>query len=179
VGMHATESPVPTPTTRLPRPVIVGHRGAPAYRPEHTTGSYELAIAQGADLIEPDIVVSKDGVLVARHENELSQSTDIAGRPDFAYLRTTKQVGEEVCTGWFAEDLTLAELRTLHAVERLPQLRPRPGGWVGPCWAGQRARSLPARRAGCRARRRVRLCNRRGQRYLGSGGVQRPERLGR
>lgn len=131
MGMHATESPVPTPTTRLPRPVIVGHRGAPAYRPEHTTGSYELAIAQGADLIEPDVVVSKDGVLVARHENELSQSTDIASRPEFAHLRTTKQVGEEVCTGWFAEDLTLAELRTLAAVERLPELRPLNSSYDG------------------------------------------------
>ena len=131
MDMHATESPVPTPTTRLPRPVIVGHRGAPAYRPEHTTGSYELAIAQGADLVEPDIVVSKDGVLVARHENELSQSTDIASRAEFAHLRTTKQVGEEVCTGWFAEDLTLAELRTLRAVERLPELRPLNASYDG------------------------------------------------
>jgi glycerophosphoryl diester phosphodiesterase len=129
--MHATESPVPTPATRLPRPVIVGHRGAPAYRPEHTTGSYELAIAQGADLIEPDVVVSKDGALVTRHENELSQSTDIATRPEFAHLRTTKQVGEEVCTGWFAEDLTLAELRTLRAVERLPDLRPLNAAYDG------------------------------------------------
>src|SRR5919202_2431777 len=122
--MHATESPVQTPTTRLPRPVIVGHRGAPAYRPEHTEAGYELAIAQGADLIEPDVVVSKDGALAVRHENELSHSTDIASRPEFAHLRTTKEVGDRQCTGWFAEDLTLAELRTLRAVERLPQLRP-------------------------------------------------------
>jgi glycerophosphoryl diester phosphodiesterase len=111
--------------------VVVGHRGAPAYRPEHTTGSYELAIAQGADLIEPDVVVTKDGVLVARHENELSRSTDIAGRPEFAHLRTTKQVGDAVCTGWFAEDLTLAELRTLSAVERLPELRPLNASYDG------------------------------------------------
>jgi glycerophosphoryl diester phosphodiesterase len=131
VDMHATESSAPAPTARLPRPVIVGHRGAPAYRPEHTTGSYELAIAQGADLIEPDVVVSKDGVLVVRHENELSQSTDIAARPEFADRRTTKQVGEEICTGWFAEDLTLAELRTLRAVERLPQLRPLNASYDG------------------------------------------------
>jgi glycerophosphoryl diester phosphodiesterase len=104
--------------------VIVGHRGAPAYRPEHTTGSFELAIAQGADFIEPDVVVSKDGALVVRHENELSRSTDIADRAEFAHLRTTKEVGGRECTGWFAEDLTLAELRTLRAVERLPELRP-------------------------------------------------------
>src|ERR671933_560516 len=121
--MHATESPVST-ATRLPRPVIVGHRGAPAYRPEHTRASFELAIAQGADFIEPDVVVSKDGVLVVRHENELSHSTDIASHPEFAHLRTTKEVGVRECTGWFAEDLTLAELRTLSAVERLPELRP-------------------------------------------------------
>jgi glycerophosphoryl diester phosphodiesterase len=123
VDMHATESPIPT-ATRLTQPVIVGHRGAPAYRPEHTRASFELAIAQGADFIEPDVVVSKDGVLVVRHENELSHSTDIASHPEFAHLRTTKEVGDRECTGWFAEDLTLAELRTLRAVERLPQLRP-------------------------------------------------------
>ena len=122
--MHATESLAVAPATRLPRPVIVGHRGAPAYRPEHTVASYELAIAQGADFIEPDVVVSKDGALVVRHENELSHSTDIAGRAEFAHLRTTKEVGDRQCTGWFAEDLTLAELRTLRAVERLPELRP-------------------------------------------------------
>jgi glycerophosphoryl diester phosphodiesterase len=122
--MHATESLAVAPATRLPRPAIVGHRGAPAYRPEHTVASYELAIAQGADFIEPDVVVSKDGALVVRHENELSHSTDIAGRAEFAHLRTTKEVGDRQCTGWFAEDLTLAELRTLRAVERLPELRP-------------------------------------------------------
>src|SRR5919206_4871697 len=122
--MHATESPVSTLATRLPRPVIVGHRGAPAYRPEHTSAGYELAIEQGADLIEPDIVVSRDGALVVRHENELSHSTDIAGRPEFAHLRTTKVVGRRECTGWFAEDLTLAEIRTLRAVETKPELRP-------------------------------------------------------
>lgn len=124
MGMSATESPVSILATRPSRPVIVGHRGAPAYRPEHTAASYELAIAQGADLIEPDVVVSKDGALVVRHENELSRSTDIAGRAEFAHLRTTKEVGGRESTGWFAEDLTLAELRTLRAVERLPELRP-------------------------------------------------------
>ena len=124
MGMHATESPVSTLATRPPRPVIVGHRGAPAYRPEHTSAGYELAIEQGADLIEPDVVVSKDGALVVRHENELSHSTDIASRPEFAHLRTTKDVAGRVCTGWFAEDLTLAQIRTLRAVEGRPELRP-------------------------------------------------------
>ena len=122
--MHATESPVLPPATRLPAPVVVGHRGACAYRPEHTTASYELAIDLGADLIEPDVVVSRDGALVVRHENELSHATDVADRPEFADRRTTKDVAGHTCTGWFAEDFTLAELRTLRAVERLPELRP-------------------------------------------------------
>jgi glycerophosphoryl diester phosphodiesterase len=121
--MHASAALEP-PATRPSRPVIVGHRGAPAYRPEHTAASYELAIDLGAELIEPDVVVSRDGALVVRHENELSRSTDIASRSEFADRRRTKDLGGEVCTGWFAEDFTLAELRTLRAVERMPQLRP-------------------------------------------------------
>jgi glycerophosphoryl diester phosphodiesterase len=104
--------------------VIVGHRGAPAYRPEHTLASYELAIDLGAELIEPDVVVSRDGALVVRHENELSRSTDIAERPEFADRRTTRQVGRVERTGWFTEDFDLDELRTLRAVERMPALRP-------------------------------------------------------
>ena len=123
--MHATESPaLLTPATRLPLPFVVGHRGACAYRPEHTAAAYELAIDLGADLIEPDVVVSRDGALVVRHENELSCSTDVAGRPEFADRRTTRRVGQVERTGWFAEDFPLAELRTLRAVERLPGLRP-------------------------------------------------------
>jgi glycerophosphoryl diester phosphodiesterase len=122
--MHATESPVLPPATRFPAPVVVGHRGACAYRPEHTTASYQLAIELGADLIEPDVVVSRDGALVVRHENELSHSTDVAAHPEFADRRTTKDVAGRTCTGWFAEDFTLAELRTLRAVERIPELRP-------------------------------------------------------
>jgi glycerophosphoryl diester phosphodiesterase len=123
--MRATESLASLrATTRLPRPVVIGHRGAPAYRPEHTSASYELAIDLGAEAIEPDVVVSRDGVLVVRHENELSRSTDVSGRPEFADRRTTRMVDGTECTGWFAEDFTLAELRTLRAVERLPDLRP-------------------------------------------------------
>src|SRR5215210_8166858 len=109
--MRATESPALRRATRLPRPVVIGHRGAPAYRPEHTTASYELAIDLGAELIEHDVVVSRDGVLVVRHESELSLSTDIVTRAEFADRRTTKQIDDRVCTGWFAEDFTLAELR--------------------------------------------------------------------
>src|SRR3954470_12707169 len=122
--MRATESLVRGPAARLPRPIVVGHRGAPAYRPEHTAAGYELAIDLGAQVIEPDIVISRDGALVVRHENELSLSTDVAEHPEFADRRTTKVIDEAPCTGWFAEDFTLAELRTLRAVERMPELRP-------------------------------------------------------
>lgn len=122
--MRATESPAPCQATRLPRPLVIGHRGAPAYRPEHTTASYELAIDLGAEVIEPDVVVSRDGVLVVRHESELSWSTDVSSHPEFAVRRTTKDVDGALCTGWFAEDFTLEELRTLRAVERMPEYRP-------------------------------------------------------
>jgi glycerophosphoryl diester phosphodiesterase len=122
--MRATASLALRPATRLAQPVVIGHRGAPAYRPEHTAASYQLAIDLGAELIEPDVVISRDGVLVVRHESELSLSTDVAARPEFTDRRTTKDVDDRVRTGWFAEDFTLAELRTLRAVERMPDLRP-------------------------------------------------------
>ncbi len=122
--MHATESLALRPATRRPQPVVIGHRGAPAYRPEHTTASFELAIDLGAEVIEPDVVVSRDGVLVVRHESELSLSTDVARHAEFAARRTTKLVDGKRCVGWFAEDFTFAELRTLRAVERMPDLRP-------------------------------------------------------
>jgi glycerophosphoryl diester phosphodiesterase len=105
-------------------PIVIAHRGASGYRPEHTLEAYALAIAQGADWLEPDLVSTADGVLVARHENEIGRSTDIASRPEFADRRTTKDVEGEVLTGWFTEDLTFAELRTLRAVEPTPDLRP-------------------------------------------------------
>ena len=109
----------------FPRPpVIIGHRGASGYRPEHTLGAYRLAIALGADYVEPDLVVTKDGVLVARHENELSSTTDVADHPEFTSRRTTKTINGSSVTGWFTEDFTLAELRTLRARERLARLRP-------------------------------------------------------
>ncbi|MBU4465852.1 MAG: glycerophosphodiester phosphodiesterase [Actinobacteria bacterium] len=106
-----------------PRPLVIGHRGAPGYRPEHTRSSYELAIVMGVDAVEPDVVVSKDGVLVVRHESEISGTTDVADRPVFAGRRTTKTIDGETVTGWFAEDFTWEELATLRARERLPQLR--------------------------------------------------------
>jgi len=122
--MHATVSTALRPSTRFAQPVVIGHRGAPAYRPEHTAASYQLAIDLGAELIEPDVVVSRDGVLVVRHESELSLTTDVAVHSEFAGRRTTKEVDGAESTGWFAEDFTLAELRTLRAVERMPELRP-------------------------------------------------------
>ena len=104
--------------------LLIGHRGAAGYRPEHTLASYELAIRLGADVIEPDLVATKDGVLVARHEPEISGTTDVARHPEFADRRTTRIVDGVVATGWFTDDFTLRELRTLRAVERIPQLRP-------------------------------------------------------
>jgi glycerophosphoryl diester phosphodiesterase len=105
-------------------PLVIGHRGAPGYRPEHSRSSYDLALAMGVDAVEPDIVVSKDGVLVVRHENEISGTTDIADRPEFADRRTTKTVDGAELTGWFTEDLTWDEIATLRCRERLPHLRP-------------------------------------------------------
>ena len=105
-------------------PTVIAHRGASGYRPEHTLAAYRLAIAQGADFLEPDLVSTCDGVLVARHENEIGRSTDIAFRPEFADRRTTKTIDGEQLTGWFTEDLSFAELRTLRAIEPTPLLRP-------------------------------------------------------
>jgi glycerophosphoryl diester phosphodiesterase len=114
----------PQPGTALAEDLLViGHRGASGYRPEHTLASYELAARMGADYIEPDVVSTSDGVLVARHENEISGTTDVADRPEFADRQTTKTIDGVELTGWFTEDFTFAELRTLRAVERLPEVR--------------------------------------------------------
>src|SRR4029453_2701568 len=90
-----------------PLPIVIGHRGASGYRPEHTLASYQLAIEMGADFIEPDLLSTKDGVLVARHENEISATTDVASHPEFAARRTSKTVDGVSLTGWFTEDFTL------------------------------------------------------------------------
>lgn len=124
------DAPIPTPnitnfnTLNGQDPFVIGHRGASGSRPEHTLASYELAIDLGADFIEPDLVVTKDGVLVARHENEISGTTDVSDRPEFADRKTTKTVDSTELTGWFVEDFTLAELKTLRAKERIPSVRP-------------------------------------------------------
>ena len=104
--------------------LIIAHRGASAERPEHTLAAYERAIDQGADYIEPDLVATKDLVLVSRHENELSGTTDVATREEFEDRRRDKTIDGQKIAGWFAEDFTLAELRTLRAKERIPSVRP-------------------------------------------------------
>lgn len=112
-------------------PLVIAHRGASGYRPEHSEAAYRLAVELGADAIEPDIVASRDGVLVLRHENEISGTTDVATRPEFADRRTTKRIEGADVEGWFTEDLTWAELATLTVRERLPELRPLSAGHDG------------------------------------------------
>ncbi|CAN5375528.1 glycerophosphodiester phosphodiesterase [soil metagenome] len=113
------------------KPLVFGHRGCSALRPEHTLGSYAKAIADGADFIEPDLVITKDDVLVARHENNIVETTDIASHPEFAARRTTKTIDGQQQTGWFVEDFTFAELKTLRAIERLGDLRPESRSYNG------------------------------------------------
>ncbi|WXL28052.1 glycerophosphodiester phosphodiesterase [Ectopseudomonas mendocina] len=105
-------------------PLVIGHRGASGYVPEHTLASYALAVLQGVDYVEPDLVMSKDGVLLARHDNELGLTTDVSNHPEFADRKRTKNIDGNELTGWFSEDFTLAELKTLRAVERIPNIRP-------------------------------------------------------
>ncbi len=105
--------------------IVIAHRGASGLRPEHTLAAYRLAIRQGADFIEPDLVVTKDGVLIARHEPEIGGTTDVSDRPEFADRKTTKLLDGVPTEGWWAEDFTLAEIKTLRARERIPETRPR------------------------------------------------------
>jgi glycerophosphoryl diester phosphodiesterase len=121
----AMAGPAPAKTHSKAEPLVIAHRGASGYRPEHTLAAYSLAARMGADYIEPDLVSTKDGVLVARHENEISGTTDVADHPEFAARRTTKTIDGIALTGWFTEDFTLEELKTLRAKERIPDLRPR------------------------------------------------------
>jgi len=120
-GQSVAMTPKNPPSTP---PIVIAHRGASGLRPEHTLAAYDLAIDQGADFIEPDLVPTKDDVLVARHENAIADTTDVADHPEFASRRTTKTIDGQSLTGWFVEDFTLAELKTLRAKERLPKLRP-------------------------------------------------------
>jgi glycerophosphoryl diester phosphodiesterase len=117
----------------LPSITVIAHRGASGERPEHTIDAYRLAIEEGADYIEPDLVMTRDGVLIARHENEIGGTTDVAQHPQFAARRRTQIIDGETMTGWFTEDFTLAEVRTLRARERLPELRPQNCVFDGQC----------------------------------------------
>ncbi|WP_266183905.1 glycerophosphodiester phosphodiesterase [Dyella humicola] len=114
---QAKEAPIAT------KVLVIGHRGASALRPEHTLASYGKAMADGADFIEPDLVMTRDGVPVARHENEIGGTTDVAQHPEFAARKVTKTIDGRAVTGWFTEDFTLDELKTLRARERLPAFR--------------------------------------------------------
>ncbi|MCZ4118346.1 glycerophosphodiester phosphodiesterase [Streptomyces sp. H39-S7] len=137
-------------SSKLPVPTVIGHRGASGYRPEHTIGSYQYALDIGADVIEQDVVPTKDGHLVCRHEPEIGGTTDVSQHPGFASRRTTKTIDGTATTGWFTEDFTLAELKTLRAVERLPANRQRntlyDGRWEIPTfeevlqWADEQGR---------------------------------------
>jgi len=113
-----------TVSAAAPKPILIAHRGASGERPEHTLEAYALAIEQGADFIEPDLVLTRDVVLVARHENEISGTTDVATRPEFAARKAVKVIDGESVSGWFTEDFTLSELKTLRARERIALLRP-------------------------------------------------------
>ncbi len=117
----------------MPKILVIAHRGASGERPEHTIESYGLAIEEGADYIEPDLVMTRDSVLVARHENEIGGTTDVAQHPEFAKRRRTQVIDGETMTGWFTEDFTLAEIKTLRARERLPELRPQNCAFDGLC----------------------------------------------
>jgi glycerophosphoryl diester phosphodiesterase len=124
-AIPAASAPQAEQTQGLNQPVVIGHRGASGYRPEHTLASYELAARMGADYVEPDLVSTKDGVLVARHEPEIGGTTDVSQHPEFKDRKTTKMLDGVAVTGWFTTDFTLAELKTLRAVERLPSVRQR------------------------------------------------------
>ncbi|MDF0674163.1 MAG: glycerophosphodiester phosphodiesterase [Nitrospira sp.] len=106
------------------RPIVIAHRGASGYVPEHTLAAFAMAILQGADFIEPDLVITKDGHLIARHDNVLDLTTDVSSRPEFAGRKTTKTVDGAAVTGWFSEDFTLEEIKTLRAIERISDVRP-------------------------------------------------------
>ncbi|MCW0214354.1 MAG: glycerophosphodiester phosphodiesterase [Pseudonocardia sp.] len=133
-GAVLTPEPAQPPQTRAeepagdrppdpPRTMVIAHRGAPGYRPEHTLAGYELGARMGAHYIEPDLVSTSDGVLVARHDAEIGRTTDVSAHPEFADRRTVRTIDGHTLDGWFVDDFTLAELRTLRAVEPLPHLR--------------------------------------------------------
>ncbi len=130
VGMSVDEAERQEPTSYgqdgygQDRPIVIAHRGASGYVPEHTLAAFAMAILQGADFIEPDLVITKDGHLIARHDNVLDLTTNVSGKPEFAGRKTIKTVDGAAVTGWFSEDFTLEEIKTLRAIERIPGVRP-------------------------------------------------------
>lgn len=127
-GLMTPPAPAAKP---LSKPIVIAHRGASGLAPEHTIFAYRLAIEQGADFIEPDLVLTADNVFIARHENNITGTTDVGTRPEFAARKTTKVIDGTSHTGWFAEDFTLREIKTLRAKERLPQFRPASAKYDG------------------------------------------------
>jgi len=128
---QADAPPTSNGQAKFTTPLVHAHRGASGYRPEHTLAAYRLAVQQGADFIEPDLTLTKDSVLVVRHEPEISGTTDVASHPEFADRKVTKQLDGVPVTGWWVEDFSLAELKTLRAKERLPAQRPESASYDG------------------------------------------------
>lgn len=129
LALLSTDPTMSQETTAAPgrpdrKPIVIAHRGASGYVPEHTLAAYAIAMLQGADFVEPDLVMTKDGQLIARHDNVLDLTTDVASHPEFASRRATKTVDGLSHTGWFSEDFTLAEIKRLRAIERIPGVRP-------------------------------------------------------
>jgi len=119
------------PSAEFSHPIVIAHRGASGYVPEHTLAAYSIAILQGADFIETDLVMTKDHHLVVRHDNVLNLATDVAKHPEFSNRKKTKTVDDVVYTGWFSEDFSLAEIKTLRAIEKIPEVRPENANFDG------------------------------------------------
>lgn len=130
-GQTGAMTPPAAEEKPLSPPIVIAHRGASGLAPEHTIFAYRLAIEQGADFIEPDLVLTADNVFIARHENDITGTTDVSTRPEFAGRKTTKIIDGASHTGWFAEDFTLREIKTLRAKERLPKFRPASAKYDG------------------------------------------------
>ena len=120
-GCGGGDGPLPFKTLNGQAPLVIGHRGAAGYLPDHTLAGYQKAIEMGADFIEPDLVATKDGQLIARHEPNITGTTDVANHPEFASRKTTRKVDGVDETGWFATDFTLAEIKTLRAIQPLSE----------------------------------------------------------
>lgn len=148
----AADLPAPEPSPGRPAPLVIAHRGDSAHLPEHTLAAYAHAIEHGADYIEPDLVSTRDGVLVARHENGIGATTDVATHPEFAGRRTVRSVDGQMQEDWFVEDFTFAELRRLRTRERLPELRSTAADGLHPVPRLEEIIELVARESAVRGR---------------------------